>query len=556
MRRFRKKQLFLFLLLSLTIPISVAALIFYTSLDPSSDAANNSNTSTSYTRAHVKLTSERKVQLMYKVLLNRDIDPVGLDIAMYEITKNGMSERTYFEALMQSPEFRDNPNNNNIDKYVRRVYSHILEREIDSFGINNVIPGVQSGSLSWYKVFNDYINSDEFRGKQLSRYATQNNLYKQQYNTNALTQSRIQSLNLANIPVQYVQFDRSSYIGEAADGNFYGGDGRAQVIRSSTSNEYLVFTRGIQIRPDGQHTILNIYLLKSSNGTRYDSGVPIYKRAIEDGGVYYDPYVVIDTRVLPNRYIIFTECVVPGMEAGGICSSYTSTPELPQSWSYPKVLVEGCDNNPNSGCSSNEFVSGATPIAFVENNKVYLGFSELNDGITYDIDNGDEFVRFRMAQIPLAFNKIYSHVPFSRLGYANSFGSVKMDVTQNINCNDKWDCNNRHAQDIKKFDGKYYLFYNGGNYFRCVRNGSTGSSRWGIGVWSSNTVNGQYSAVSTPQGNGLLLLSQLDNTCGLQYPIITFLGSSIFLDLVEIYVVNPMAPDVHHTRTARYKLTQ
>ena len=101
------------------------------------------------------------------------------------------------------------------------------------------------------------------------------------------------------------------------------------------------------------------------------------------------------------------------------------------------------------------------------------------------------------------------------------------DDAFNINCVGE-ECNNKDQTDWKKEDGKYYLIYNGANYYRCIRPGhanlNDGSSDWRIKIRRSSNAISTYNEVADT-----IMEAERTDICGISYGKINEFNGELYL---------------------------
>ena len=393
---------------------------------------------------------------------------------------------------------------------------------------------IGSGDLSWYDFISALYASPEFKQKTCE---TSYYTYGEKIKDSALTLR-----DLFNGRARLPQISESEKLGL----DFIGGsvdaiwDQKLPTVKSKDS--YLGFTRGHRLVGENKHQF-NIFVLESKDsGLTFKniSGPGIFRPAPDDQ--YYDPHVSIDHSTCPPRYVMAMECALSGkVGTPSLCTSFTSTPSLPETWSQPTLVVQGCSNTGGNHCeTSSRFISASTGVTLADGKQKFLKWTELDDGPTnfqdadgkLNTDEGDE----------RALSKGVAVADFSK--YVNStlnIASMVLKAENNVRCTSAWDCNNRDMHDWKKEGDQYYAVYNGANYYRCVRPNSEGlvrtpdgngfvngqgNSKWAISVSRSPmAIGGVQEALSYDQ----TLKAVRTDTCGISYPMINAVNGELFV---------------------------
>lgn len=250
---------------------------------------------------------------------------------------------------------------------------------------------------------------------------------------------------------------------------------------------------------------------------------------------FYEPHIAIDSSQSPTRYIMTLECVwVPGgFEGTASCISISTDPFNRFSWTVPKLIVNGCDTNRATGCTSTEYESGATPATLVDGANTYIAWASV------------EFPGFPLggSGTERAFSSVRALGGVdSFAGYANE-GTVVLDAKKNTDCTSGWDCNNANVQDWKKEGSLYYMVYNGSNYFACpLLEGRTGPNIWGISLARASSPLGPYTRFGSP-----LIRAERTDDCGVEYGVINNIEG-------ELYMYYTFHPLTGGTQTRRSKI--
>jgi hypothetical protein len=101
-----------------------------------------------------------------------------------------------------------------------------------------------------------------------------------------------------------------------------------------------------------------------------------------------------------------------------------------------------------------------------------------------------------------------------------------------VNCTDAWDCDHKDKQDWKKEGSWYYLFYNGSDFFGCVRqdpNGfdyGPGDNFWQLSIARSPSPLGLYPE-QLPAA--LRVPAERRDACGISYDVLNLVGGELWM---------------------------
>ncbi len=440
----------------------------------------------------------------YQVLLNRVPDDGGA-IANMTVLDSGQSRQTVFTNLMNAAEFTGNSNLNNSSNFVNRVYTYILNRQPDAKGLQDNLNQLslwqtQLGkSTAWYYLFNAFLETGEYKNKNCT---TQAYSYGQKINPGepsledlfadtARFQTREEServnLNFSGTPVTQIW------------------DQKLPIVKYG--EKYLGFTRGYF----SDSRSFDIYMLTSSDGIHFGEAKRIFGNRA-GGQTLYDAQVSVDYSYCPARYVMTLEC------GGGLCLSESSTPWYTWSWSKPKTVI-------GTSMVGDRYMSASTGTSLTDKNgKRYVYWTVIDDGKVYfqwpgasrSPDEGDESAYTKGAEMT------DSNWTTNQVG-----GTILMPAEKNVYCTSSWDCNNKDKQDTKMEGGKYYLMYNGANYYRCGRSASgTGLTNiWGLSIARSSTPLGNFDAERLPK----LIAAERNDACGISYPVINEINGELYM---------------------------
>jgi hypothetical protein len=258
----------------------------------------------------------------------------------------------------------------------------------------------------------------------------------------------------------------------------------------------------------------NLYLFKSLDGLTFNQvGGAIFPNH-KAGWTLYDAHIAVDTSVTPYNYIMTMECAQFGVSGASLCMSQSTTPWVGSSWSNPELVIA------NQG-----LLSASTGVAMVDGHEVYVKWTMVDDRSSYPANSATGLTPEdgKESSTSWAMRTANLH---SYIGPSGSVGQLLMGADQNTKCTNAWDCNNRDAQDWKRIGDHYYLIYNGGNYYRCVRPAadSASPSHWGIAIRRSDRALGPYN-----DSTGILIDAERSDTCGISYPVLNTIGTSTYL---------------------------
>ncbi|MDD4976196.1 MAG: hypothetical protein PHY93_17700 [Bacteriovorax sp.] len=285
-------------------------------------------------------------------------------------------------------------------------------------------------------------------------------------------------------------------------------DQKLSVFFNPNDKMYYTLTRGALTS-----SRFNIFLFKSSDGVHFQQVGGALFDSLSGDRTYYDSHLTQDTSVTPTRYIISMECAsLSGAFGASLCTSFSTAPWDPTSWSTPKLIIE-----------NNGLLSASTGVSLVDNGHTYLKWSLVNDGGVSPApggevaDEGNESTSSWFVEISNLTNYV---------GKSGIVGHLMIGAKENVYCNSSWDCNNVDVQDWKKVGHYFYAIYNGANYFRCVRpiEDSTFLSTWSIGIRRSSTALGSYDESSGP-----IINAPRSDTCGISYPVLNQVNNETYL---------------------------
>jgi len=211
----------------------------------------------------------------------------------------------------------------------------------------------------------------------------------------------------------------------------------------------------------------------------------------------------VDTSVQPHRYVMSMECAKYGSFGASVCTSVSTTPWIPDSWSMPQLVVA------NSGLRS-----ASTGTTLFDQGKAYIKWTLVNDERIMGRPSSESTSSWahQVSNVSAFFGK-------------SDAGRLILGADENTHCTSSWDCNNTDVQDWKKIGNYYYAIYNGANYFRCVREaGDSGTSNWGLAIRRSTHAMGPYT-----ESTGPFIMAERKDTCGTSYPVLNQIGNLNYL---------------------------
>jgi len=169
-------------------------------------------------------TDEEFVRILYRAFFNREADTQGLDHWTQKLAQ-GDSEENVLQGFLGSPEFdgltqtfgltstggntsAPTQNTNNIEGFVSRFYTEILNRNPDTDGLAYWTSKLQSGALAGEDIAKGFINSGEFSRRNLSNEQYINVLYRAFFGRDADTDGFgywVRELQLGKSPEKVLQ---------------------------------------------------------------------------------------------------------------------------------------------------------------------------------------------------------------------------------------------------------------------------------------------------------------------------------------------------------------
>ena len=400
--------------------------------------------------------------------------------------QHGTSRNSMYGDIVSSQEFLSNPINADKSTFVNRTYQAILKRMPTAAEIQQQVALLQTydgqgRGIGWPVFIEDIYSSVEFKDTQCQTgyYSLgapvniSSILLEDLFNGIARMQSGAESVTVTlNVPDAVALWDQ-----------------KLPVLHDPFTELPIAFTR---VCVTNTPQLFNIALLTADDpsGLAFTEVGMLFDTS--GGRTFYDPHISVDNSVCPPQYIMSMECI--GNEgAASHCISFTTTPSLPETWSNPFVIVDGCTSGNGGVCHATAAQSASTGVTLIDGKNRYVAWTDVYDGS----GPNDPLQR--------TFSQNAGPIP----SFSTYFGSVLhgsspiytlMSAEPHPYCTDAWDCNNRDKQDWKREGSYYYALYNGANYFRC-------DGLWGISVSRSTTVDGTEYTDRLPLAQGIEILS-------------------------------------------------
>jgi hypothetical protein len=444
---------------------------------------------------------------VYKTVFARNADAGGYRTNFQDLQNGSLNRGSLFTNFVNSPEFRGNPQLSKRTGFIIRVYQAILGRtpsqpEIDHYlAVLHGPHGEGPGSVTWPELLDVFYGSPEFKFICPTQYYTLGSrvnpsalLMQNLFNKTARLQvaSEAQLLGL-NIPTAQRLWDQ-----------------KIPVIHNPFNQtdgfHYVGFTRAFM----GGNTF-TIVALSSQDAVNFVEIGPLFEP--QGGQTFYDGHVSLDYTFCPPRWVMAMECVGHG-GAASLCTSFSTYPSKPETWTNPFILVDGCVNNNPPACGTRAAESASTGVLLVDGHNKYAAWTQVYDGVQ---QNDPLAHTYSQSTGPLpSFFSYFGTV----MGGKPSAVTTMMSAEAHPWCTDAWDCNNRDKQDWKREGNFYYALYNGANYYRC--NGA-----WGISISRSSSPVGPEYVDRLPLSQGIP--AALDNTCGISYPMLNVIEGELYV---------------------------
>ncbi|MBS3085671.1 DUF4214 domain-containing protein [Candidatus Pacearchaeota archaeon] len=482
----------------------------------------------------------------YLVLLGRDYDVVGFKLHFGQLQSGISTQQQKFNEIIGSPEFINKDSAfKSRDAYVTRVYNNLLLRSPTSSELTNQLTNLKnydgSGTgRTWYEFYVEVAGSAEFK---INNCHTEYYTYERPLNSDAPTLDDLFDGRAYWEPITQsqeigVNFNPVSTVTKVWDE-------KLPVFFDDATSKYYAVTRGF-LPVDGIYDngddLWNLFLFESNDGitfnqvigSGYETGIFDYDDSMP---FLYDAHVSVDNSVCPSRYIMIMEC-----HPASLCASYSTTPEKPETWTKPKLLVE------STHFISLPLKSASTGISLIDGNNKYIAWAELDDSTTFQDpanpnDEGDESLITRAMQVN-NFDTLLGNVgsvPATTLLNAQKDTHCSFDFNDLLgagtcrivnglpSCGDLWNCNAKGFGDWKKEGNYYYGIEAGGNYYRIARPESVFGGApvvSGLNFVRSSTPLGLYTT-EVPQNQKIF--AARDDFFSIGYPTLNNIDGELYL---------------------------
>ena len=264
----------------------------------------------------------------------------------------------------------------------------------------------------------------------------------------------------------------------------------------------------------------------SADGLRMAEIAPLWpESALTPGGkgsTFYDAHIAVDHTVCPPRYILSLECA-GNAGLASLCTSFTTHPSLPFTYTSPVVAVDGCANGHPNGCRDGQTRSASTGIAFVDNSPSgVIGAPGMLYQAWTDVDDS---VHATFAQM---FGQGFAAGAAARSYHgtveaASVLTQIPIGANPREHCTGGWDCDNSDNQDWKQEGEWMVVAYNGGNTYRCD------GGQWGSSLARRRKLAGVAGAYDEKLPLASVVLGHPGAQCGCSYPTINVVGGQLFL---------------------------
>jgi hypothetical protein len=438
----------------------------------------------------------------YRTVLGREHDPDGYRVNRKAL-EAGQSRAQIVAAFVASAEFQANPALADRGGFVVRAYQTLLGRAASPAEIASQLADLREASgagqgRTWAELLASVFGSAEYAAKWcVTGWYTLGGPVKPG------------ALLLGDL---FAGRARLATIGESEEVTLTMPSAQAiwdqklPVLRDPAAPRWIGFSRAF-VEPNPG--LFDIVLLASDDGLHFTEVGPIFERAA--GQTFYDPHVAPDPGVCPPRFTMAMECI--GHEGGAsLCTSQSTTPGLPETWSAPVVVVDGCTGNPNGVCKTKAAESASTGVTLADGASRYVAWTQVYDGVGA---NDPQAHTYSQAAAVPSFGAYFGTVMAGTSPIA-----TMLSATPQPWCASPWDCNNRDKQDWKREGDSYYALYNGANYYRC--NGT-----WGVSIARSPVAVGPEYTDRLPLERGIA--AERSDTCGISYPVLDVLDGDLFV---------------------------
>lgn len=435
----------------------------------------------------------------YRVFFDREHDVAGYRANLHAL-EGGLSRVALTEVFREAAELRASPLLATRDGFVRRLYHQLLRREPSaeevSYHVANLRQADGSGQgLSWSELMSAFYAAPEYKGVtcQTGAYSLGARVKPGALLLADLFSARARLQTIAESePVDLVVPSAQALW-----------DQKLPVLEDPHANRYLAFTRAY-----AGNGAFDIVLLTSTDAVHFTEDAPLFERS--GAQTFYDPHVSIDASVCPPRYVMLMECL--GSEGASLCASESTTPGRAETWSTPRLLVDGCAGRTDGICGSPAAQSASTGTGLIDGHDRYIGWTQVYDGV----GPGDPQVHTysQVAKVD-RFDRYFGNVMRGTSPIATMMSAEPLPY-----CTSAWDCNNRDAQDWKREGDFFYAIYNGANHYRC-------EGSWGVGIARSATPFGTEYADRLPLARGIA--AERHDICGISYPVLNVIDGELFV---------------------------
>lgn len=466
---------------------------------------------------------------LYRIVLGREHDVPGYVVNFTDL-QAGETRAQMYDAFVHGAEFTGNASLHDASGFVARLYQVLLHRDGSANEIAAQVAQLCNfdgtacpiGGMTWPQMIDVFYRSAEYKSRNcLTEYYTLgapvtpgNPLLEDLFDGTARLQTIAESQPVRlTVPTATALWDQ-----------------KLPVLANPSGTGWIGFTRAYL-----GNNRTTIVLLSSADAVDFTEVAPLF--TLRTGETFYDPHVAIDAGRCPRRYVMAMECA-GNFGWASLCTSQTSTPDLPETWPHPIVLVDGCGGG--SACGTPAAQSASTGVTLVDGKDRYVAWTQVYDGVGADDPQAHTYSQ----ALATADFTTYAGTTLA----ASSPIATMLGAEPDIHCADAWDCNNRDKQDWKREGDAFYAIYNGADYYRCVRPaGDTGTSRWGLSVARSPTAIGAEYVDRLPDAQ--VVFAERDDTCGISYPMLDVIDG-------ELYVYYAYYPAAGGNRTMRAKLVR
>jgi hypothetical protein len=460
----------------------------------------------------------------YSTVLARPADDPGFRVNFHDM-QNGFSRLQMYNALISSAEWAANPQLANKSAFVQRGYLTILKRAAQSAEVGywtselTTPQGAAPGAVTWPQFLHDLFYSQEYRDNCPTEYYTLGS----QVNANATLLE-----DLFNGVARMQLSTEATYISLTIPTAVRLWDQKLPTWYNPKYNEDGPGTKFIAFTPAflGGNSF-TITVLQSSDAIHFTEIGPIWTNLPNSGVAYtvYDGHVSVDYSVCPPRYVMAMECAGNAGTAS-LCTSFSTYPSKPFTWTFPMVIVDGCAGGNPRACNTIAAESASTGVTLHDGYEKYAAWTQVYDGVG---PSDPQVHTYSQSTGPL--ESLFSY--FGNVMRGTAPINTMMSTEPHPWCTDAWDCNNRDKQDWKKEGSYFYALYNGANYYRC-------NGEWGISVARSTTAVGPEYTDRLPISLGIPAV--VNNTCGISYPVLNVIEGELYVYYAWVNVTGDRIP--------------